>query len=103
GVGPITNPVLDQTYDFRGRPNSGTFTIPMGEELMTLAGNPYPSALDLNKLFYDPENTALGEFWYYDEDRTVDSHYYSEKPYGYGVYTIGLEDTDNIPNNIPAG
>src|SRR5690606_26467045 len=61
GVGPITNPVLDQTYDFRGRPNSGTFTIPLGIELMTLSGNPYPSALDLNKLFYDkPDNDALG-------------------------------------------
>src|SRR5690606_18242217 len=112
GVGPLTH--TNQVYDFRGRPNSGTFTIPVAAPVpnpnppflpigqMTLAGNPYPSALDLNKLFHDPENTALGTFWYYDEDRTVDSHYYSQKPFGYGIYTVGLEDTDNIPNNIPA-
>jgi hypothetical protein len=104
GVGPITDPQLDQTYEFRGRPNNGTFTIPVAapvgtEGMMTLTGNPYPSALDLNKLYYDPENTALGTFWYYDEDRTVASHYYSTKPYGYGVYTIGPEDTDGNPYN----
>ncbi|MDC7999781.1 T9SS type A sorting domain-containing protein [Aequorivita todarodis] len=97
-------PGINVTYDFRGRPNSGTFTIPVDTGLMTLAGNPYPSALDLNKLFYDlPDNAALGTFRYYDEDRTVASHYYSQKPYGYGVYTVGTEDTDNIPNNIPPG
>ncbi|MBG42950.1 MAG: hypothetical protein CL530_03180, partial [Aequorivita sp.] len=70
GVG-LTAPGGDQIYDFRGRPNSGTFTIPVDTGLMTLAGNPYPSAMDLNELFYDlPENAALGTFWYYDEDRT---------------------------------
>ena len=97
GVG-LTAPGGDVTYEFRGRPNSGTFTIPVDTDLMTLAGNPYPSAMDLNELFYDlPENAALGTFWYYDEDRTVASHYYSQKPYGYGVYTIGPEDTDGDP------
>lgn len=103
GVG-LSAPGNDQVYEFRGRPNSGTFTIPVDTGLMTLAGNPYPSALDLNKLFYDlPDNAALGTFRYYDEDRTVASHYYSQKPYGYGIYTVGIEDTDNIPNNIPPG
>src|SRR5690606_6866090 len=51
GVGPINN--TEQIYDFRGRPNSGTFTIPVAAPVsdftnpdipqMTLAGNPYPS------------------------------------------------------------
>lgn len=100
--GPINNGGIpsnhDQVYEFRGRPNSGTFTIPVDNNMMTLSGNPYPSALDLNKLFYDlPENAALGTFWYYDEDRTVATHYYSNKPYGYGVFTIGPEDTDGDP------
>ncbi|MCB0455476.1 MAG: T9SS type A sorting domain-containing protein, partial [Aequorivita sp.] len=104
GVG-LTAPGGDQVYEFRGRPNTGTFTIPVaapvgGVAQMTLSGNPYPSALDLNKLFYDlPENAALGTFWFYDEDRTVASHYYTNKPYGYGVYTVGPEDTDGDPHD----
>jgi len=98
GLGTAT-PGANQIYDFRGRPNSGTFTIPLGPSLMTLTGNPYPSALDLNKLFYDSENAALGTFWFYDEDRTVASHNYSDKPFGYGVYTIGPNDTDGNPYN----
>ncbi|HPE84150.1 MAG TPA: hypothetical protein PLV43_10570, partial [Aequorivita sp.] len=104
GVG-LTAPGGDQVYEFRGRPNTGTFTIPVaapvgGVAQMTLSGNPYPSALDLNKLFYDlPENAALGTFWFYDEDRTVASHYYTSKPYGYGVFTVGPEDTDGDPHD----
>ncbi|MAP81208.1 MAG: hypothetical protein CL526_08980 [Aequorivita sp.] len=97
GVGE-GNPGHDQVYEFRGRPNNGTFQIPVGPDLMTLTGNPYPSALDLNKVFYDlPDNNALQTFWYYDEDRTVPSHYYATKPFGYGVYTIGPIDTDGDP------
>jgi hypothetical protein len=95
----------DQLYEFRGRPNSGTFTIDIENGLMTLSGNPYPSALDLNKLYWDlPDNQELGTFWYYDEDRTVTgSHNYSGKPYGYGVYTVGAQDTDSDPTNGPVG
>src|SRR5690606_23521377 len=101
GVGGM--PAHDQMYEFRGRPNNGDFTIPVagpvsGEGQMTLSGNPYPSALDLNKLFYDlPDNNELGTFWYYDEDRTVATHYYSNKPYGYGTYIVGDPDIDNDP------
>src|SRR5690554_1384627 len=88
----------EEIYEFRGRPNSGTFEIPVREpdisdpsgvgvsQRMTLAGNPYPSALDLNWVFNDPENTALAAFYYYDADRTVMSHFYSDKPYGYATW-----------------
>ncbi|MCG2431549.1 T9SS type A sorting domain-containing protein [Aequorivita xiaoshiensis] len=99
----------DQVYEFRGRPNSGSFTIPVaapvdGVSQMTLSGNPYPSALDLNQLFYDTGNNELGAFWYYDEDRGVASHLYTDKPFGYGVYTPGLEDPDgDLADNNPAG
>ncbi|MDN3723409.1 T9SS type A sorting domain-containing protein [Aequorivita sp. SDUM287046] len=89
----------DQLYEFRGRPNNGDAIIPVDANKMTLSGNPYPSALDLNKLFHDPTNVDLGTFWYYDEDRTVPTHYYSNKPYGYGIFTIGPVDSDNDPYN----
>lgn len=108
GVG-LSAPGGDVTYEFRGRPNSGTFSIPvaapvLGVGQMTLAGNPYPSALDLNQLFYDSGNEELGELWYYDEDRTVASHYYSQKPFGYGVWIPGGQDLDgNLTDNSPDG
>ncbi|MCB0467275.1 MAG: hypothetical protein KDC64_03575, partial [Aequorivita sp.] len=46
GLGTAT-PGPDQVYEFRGRPNTGTFTIPVaapvgGVAQMTLSGNPYP-------------------------------------------------------------
>ena len=95
GVG-TSLPGAPQTYEFRGRPNNGDFDIPVdgpsgphpaAEAMMTLTGNPYPSALDLNKVFTD--NSLLSAIYYYDEDRNVDSHYYSEKPFGYGVWIPG--------------
>ncbi len=71
---------------------------------MTLAGNPYPSALDLNQLFYDSDNEELAALWYYDEDRTVASHNYSQKPFGYGVWIPGGQDVDGtLTDNIPEG
>lgn len=113
GVGLVA-PGADQTYDFRGRPNSGTFAIPVAAPIpnlpnapipqMTLAGNPYASALDLNQLFWDTGNEELGAFWYYDEDRTVNSHNYSQKPFGYGVYAPGPKDLDgNLNDNSDPG
>ncbi|NGX84360.1 T9SS type A sorting domain-containing protein [Aequorivita sp. KMM 9714] len=99
----------DQVYEFRGRPNSGSFTIPVkapvdGVSQMTLSGNPYASALDLNQLFYDTGNEELGVFWYYDEDRNEHSHLYTDKPFGYGTWTPGSKDNDgDLADNNPPG
>lgn len=111
-----TTPSHAQTYEFRGRPNNGTFSISvLGPDLhdngpepgeaqesanMTLTGNPYPSALDLNKLFYDSGNSKLDAIYFYDEDRTKMSHLYSQKPYGYAVWVPGGQDTST--NGDPA-
>lgn len=83
----------DQNYDFRGRANNGDISVtifPSPE--YTLAGNPYPSALDLNRVFYDSENIDIGQFRYWDEDHNIDGHLYSQNQGGYGIYTPGLED-----------
>jgi hypothetical protein len=74
----------DQNYDFRGRPNNGTFNYTVGENLMTLVGNPYPSAIDMADVVMDNPNVST--IWYYDEDRDIDSHYYTDKRYGYGSW-----------------
>ncbi len=91
------NITLDQTYEFRGRPNNGNFVIPVrnaisGNPRMTLTGNPYPSALDLNQVFAG--NNRLAAVYFYDEDRSKMTHNYSGKPYGYGVWVpSGVDPT----------
>lgn len=112
GSGGVAN--YNQIYEFRGRPNNGTFKIPVdgpnavpqapnADAKMTLSGNPYPSALDLNKVFYDSQNfNTLSAIYYYDEDRTKMTHLYSGKPFGYGVWVPGgLDNTPNSQNDFP--
>ncbi|MGB3344033.1 MAG: T9SS type A sorting domain-containing protein [Aequorivita sp.] len=100
GSGPLGTEGHNQMYEFRGRPNNGDFIIPVsvpiaGESQMTLSGNPYPSALDLNRVFYEIGNEDLGAFWFYDEDRTKMNHLYSQKPFGYGTYIPGPSDPNS--------
>lgn len=98
GVDPLINTGSGFNYDFRGRANNGTMTVQVyydainstGE--LTLSGNPYPSALDLNRVFWDSDNSELDNFKYWDEDKTKNSHYYSENAGGYGTYIPGSSD-----------
>lgn len=102
GVGS-GNPSHEQWYEFRGRPHTGTFPVwvdsPVeGNPKMTMVANPYPSILDLNWLFHDSQNGALGAFYFYDEDRNALSHYYSQKPYGFGTWVPNTPVRDNGTN-----
>ena len=97
-----TNPLQDtqnQVYDFRGRPNNGTIAMPTQTGVtftdgrlydFTLTGNPYPSALDMHKLFDD--NLNIDSFKYWDEDRSINSHRYSANKGGYGTWIPGPGD-----------
>lgn len=76
----------DQLYDFRGRPNNGTITVGVDPTNVTLSGNPYPSALDLDQMFYDTENLAIESFEYWDEDKTSGDHTYVQNKGGYGKW-----------------
>lgn len=98
---------LDQLYEFRGRPNNGDFLIPVSgpvptgngtDAMMTLTGNPYPSALDLTQVFNESGNTSLNSIFYYDEDRTKMTHNYSGKPFGYGVWIPGVSGNGEFTN-----
>lgn len=102
------DPFLDpqnQLYDFRGRPNNGDITIPLqigvtsSDGVMndyTLSGNPYPSALDLNEVFYDAANVGkFSEFRFWDEDRSINSHYYIDNKGGFGTWIPLVEDDTN--------
>lgn len=97
----------NQRYEFRGRPYNGDITVPVQTSAVpftdgtayyfTLSGNPYASALDLKDVFYDSDNTEIAEFHYWDEDRTVNSHYYIDNKGGYGTWVPGPVGDDANP------
>ncbi|MFK7782582.1 T9SS type A sorting domain-containing protein [Psychroserpens sp.] len=97
---PNTNNVLD----FRGRPNNGDITFNcvfngtdsdptsgLDDQVNTLTGNPYPSALDLKLIFANvPTNaTRLDGNIYFWEQKTKNSHNILSYEGGYAVYTPG--------------
>ena len=81
----------NQFYEFRGRPNEGDITVALGASSgnYTLAGNPYPSAIDLVSFFNDPDNDGFDAIQYWDEDRTINSQYYVDNKGGYGTWVPG--------------
>ncbi|MDA9128038.1 T9SS type A sorting domain-containing protein [Flavobacteriaceae bacterium] len=83
----------NQFYEFRGRANSGDIVVDLAPNAgaVTLAGNPYPSALDLTAFFNDPANNGVASIMYWDEDRTVNSHYYVDNKGGYGTWIPTLD------------
>ncbi|OXG05049.1 putative secreted protein (Por secretion system target) [Flavobacterium araucananum] len=88
GTGLVNNPGSAQRYDFRGKPNDGTIIITLGANNATLTGNPYPSALHLNAFLLDPDNTATGGIAYFwEQDKTVNSHFLTDYRGGYGTYS----------------
>ncbi len=77
-----------QRYDFRGKPNDGTITVNLAATKYTLTGNPYPSTLHMNAFLLDASNSACtGIAYYYEQDKTVNSHYVAQYKGGYGTYS----------------
>lgn len=88
GTGITNNPGGAQRYDFRGKPNDGNITITLGINNATLTGNPYPSALHLNAFLLDGSNTATaGIAYFWEQDKTVNSHTLVNYKGGYGSYS----------------
>lgn len=108
--------IVSQTYDFRGRPNNGEFILPTQTGVafwdgltydFTLTGNPYPSALNLYRVAYDADNwvgppvsgnpgttSIINAFYYWDEDRGINSHLYTDNRGGYGIWLPGSDEND---------
>lgn len=85
-AGVQNNPGNNQRYDFRGKPNDGTITIPVINGELVLTGNPYPSAIDLSAFLVGATNsTGIAYFW--EQDKTVDSHYIADYKGGYGTFS----------------
>jgi len=76
-----------QRYDFRGKPNDGTIEIPVLSGEWTLTGNPYPSAIDL-QAFLIGELNCTGTAYFWEQDKTVNSHYLADYKGGYGTYSL---------------
>ncbi len=96
GVSDGTDNTIAYEYDFRGRPNNGTITVPVqttGTTQWTLSGNPYPSAIDLKEFFWDNDNeNGLTGILFWDEPKNSEySHNYLDKSGGYGVWIPGSD------------
>lgn len=87
GEATFNNPGGAQRYDFRGKPNDGNITVGVDANKFTLTGNPYPSALHVNAFLLDGSNTAFDRTAYYwEHDKTVNSHNIAQYRGGYGTY-----------------
>ncbi len=75
-----------QRYDFRGKPNDGTINIPVLPGELTLTGNPYPSAINLQEFLISETNcTGIAYFW--QQDKTQNTHFIAEYKGGYATYS----------------
>jgi hypothetical protein len=93
--GVQNNPGSKQRYDFRGKPNDGTISIAVATEQFTLTGNPYPSAIDLSAFLVGAVNsTGIAYFW--EQDKTVNSHYIADYKGGYGAFSPGDPGSQGI-------
>lgn len=93
GESTVNNMGSSQRYDFRGKPNDGNITVNVDVNSFTLTGNPYPSALHVNAFLLDASNSACdGVAYYWEQDKSVNSHYLAEYQGGYGTYSpVSLE------------
>lgn len=102
GVGSATTTL--QRYDFRGRPNNGTISVPVGNNQNTLVGNPYPSAMDLDFFLISNStsgnevesikpgatpvgNNITGIAYFWESDPNTKSHNLRDYLGGYGAYS----------------
>lgn len=105
--GDLTNGT-GQRFDFRGRPNNGDVPVLVGpSNALTLVGNPYPSALDLdyfllqnsgsgsftatdingNVTTVNRSNITTGTALFWDSNPNVMSHFLEDYEGGYGAYS----------------
>lgn len=85
-AGITNNPGSKQRYDFRGRPNDGDISISLAIGMRTLTGNPYSSAIDL-KAFLSAATNSTGIAYFWEQDKTVNSHFIAAYKGGYGTYS----------------
>jgi hypothetical protein len=92
-----------QRYDFRGRPNDGDISVTVSSGNLTLVGNPYSSAINLNMYLvehtgrsYDATTGVIspggnpniidGSAYFWEHSKSGNSHILNTYVGGYGTY-----------------
>jgi len=92
-----------QRYDFRGRPNDGNISVAISNGNLTLIGNPYSSAINLNMYLVEHTgrsynavtgvisgggnpNVINGSAYFWEHSKTANTHYLAGYVGGYGTY-----------------
>jgi hypothetical protein len=92
-----------QRYDFRGRPNDGNISVAVSSGNLTLVGNPYSSAINLNMYLVENRgdsynvgtgvvsaggNTAVinGTAYFWEHSKSANTHNLAGYVGGYGTY-----------------
>jgi hypothetical protein len=82
--------------NFKGIPNNGTITIPIGGlDSSNLLGNPYPSALDADKFLTDNSTVLDGTLYFWTHSTAIASNVYSSNDYASYNLTGGV-GTDGV-------
>ncbi|QTD38314.1 proprotein convertase P-domain-containing protein [Polaribacter batillariae] len=86
-----------QNYTFVGTPNDGDLNTAIGGNESYLVGNPYPSAISVQRFIEDNENSIDGTlyFWQHAGERDTSSsneagHYYTGYIGGYATRNIAM-------------
>lgn len=94
---------LAQRYDFRGRPNDGNISVSVSNGNLSLVGNPYSSAINLNMYLVEHTgrqynsvtgvisaggnpNIIDGAAYYWEHSKSGNSHVLNTYVGGYGTY-----------------
>ncbi len=99
----LKGPGALQNYTFIGTPNDGDITTTINAGYSSLLGNPYPSALDANKLFAD-NSTIIKTLYFWEHLGDSANHNTGGYLGGYGIRnaTMGIAATAP-PNGIGTG
>lgn len=109
---------LAQRYDFRGRPNDGNISVAVSNGNLTLVGNPYSSAINLNMYLiehtgrqYDAggvvsagvnPNVINGTAYFWEHSKTANTHVLVGYVGGYGTYVANGVNIGTPGTWVPA-
>ncbi|ANW96953.1 hypothetical protein AXE80_11990 [Wenyingzhuangia fucanilytica] len=92
-----------QPLIYNGRPNSGSYTIPIERDVYTMISNPYPSAIDADVFISDNDSAITGTLYFLEQQATISSHYQSDYELGYSTWSTGIGTAASVAVSGTAG